>query len=226
MPAGPDDVVVDDSRFYLTVSSDGRHAAVCRLRADDVEGVFRDVTSHAPDARIVWVTDGSCETELRALGCRDQDPPLTSYVTALATETPPPEVDGIDVRRVETFDDFLTALRVSSEGWGTPMDVDPAALWERRSNRPGGEWVALVDGECVAYAGAIAGPRGLFLTGGVTVAAARGRGAYRALVRARWEEAVRRGTPALVVHAEDASRRVLTRIGFDEIGSIVELVSG
>ena len=36
----------------------------------------------------------------------------------------------------------------------------------------------------------------------MTLPDARGRGAYRALVRARWDDAVRRGTPALVVHAE------------------------
>ena len=77
----------------------------------------------------------------------------------------------------------------------------------------------------MAYAGAIAGRCGVFLTGGVTIPEARGRGAYRALVRARWDEAVRRGTPALVVHAEDASRRVLERIGFQHVCQIVELVS-
>ena len=83
----------------------------------------------------------------------------------------------------------------------------------------------MLDGRPVAYAGAIAGPRGLFLTGGVTLLDARGRGAYRALVRARWDEAVRRGTPALVVHAEESSRRVLERIGFQRVGYVVELVS-
>jgi predicted acetyltransferase len=61
--------------------------------------------------------------------------------------------------------------------------------------------------------------------GGVTLPDARGRGAYRALLRARWDEAVRRATPALVLHAEDASRRVLERIGFERAGNVVELVS-
>jgi RimJ/RimL family protein N-acetyltransferase len=36
---------------------------------------------------------------------------------------------------------------------------------------------------------------------------------------------VPRGTPALVVHAEEASRRVLERIGFERVGNVVELVS-
>src|SRR5690349_18262509 len=99
--------VVDDPRFHLSVSPDGRSATVCRLRTDDVAGVFIDVRAHAPRARIVWITDGSCEPVLRALGCRDQDPPLTSYITALATTSPPPAAEGIEIRRVEGYGDFL-----------------------------------------------------------------------------------------------------------------------
>jgi GNAT superfamily N-acetyltransferase len=182
------------------------------------------VRRSAPRARIVWITDGTQEAELRALGCRDQDPPITSYVTALATVTPPPEIDGIEVRRVTSYEEFLVGLDVSSRGWSTPPERDPCEAWKRRSRRPGGEWVAFLHGDPVAYAGAMAGPRGLFLTGGVTLPEARGRGAYRALVRARWDDAVARGTPALVVHAEDASRRVLERLGFDVVSPIVELV--
>lgn len=221
-PAGS--TVVDDARFHLTVARDGRHATVCRLRTDDVAGTFRDVRAHAPRARIVWITDGTCEAELRALGCGDQDPPLSSYVTALATEEPPPEVAGVEVRPVESYGTFLTALEVAAAGWGTSID-DPEAAWRRHQERDGGDWLAFLDGQAVAYAGAIAGPLGLFLTGGVTRPEARGRGAYRALVRARWDEAVRRGTPALVVHAEEASRRVLERIGFERVGPVVELVA-
>ena len=217
--------VLDEPRFHLTVSPDGRHATVCRLRTDRIADVFHDVRAHAPRARLIWITDGSCEAELRALGCREQDPPLTSYITALATTEPPPTVAGIEVRRVESYESFLTAMEVANAGWETNVSGDPELRWIRHRDRPGGDWVAVLDGRPVAYAGAIAGPHGLFLTGGVTLPDARGRGAYRALVRARWEEAVRRGTPALVVHAEEASRRVLERIGFERVGDVVELVA-
>lgn len=198
---------VDDPRFHLRVFADGAHATVCRLDGDASE-IFAAVTAHVPHARVVWVTDGSQEAELRALGCREQDPPLTSYITAMATESAPPRVEGVEVRRAEPE----IARDIAARGWGRPMGV-------------GTGWLAYIDGEPVAYADAIAGPRGLFLTGGVTVPEARGRGAYRALVRARWDEAVRLGTPALVVHAEEASRRVLERIGFHRVAAIVELVS-
>ena len=39
----------------------------------------------------------------------------------------------------------------------------------------------------------------------------------RALVRTRWDEAVRRGTPALVVHAAPTSEPILRRLGFEEV---------
>jgi GNAT superfamily N-acetyltransferase len=207
-PAGAH--VVDDPRFFLTVSADGAHATACRI-AGNTADIYAAVTAHAPHARIVWVTDGSQERELRALGCREQDPPLTSYITAFATETAPPRVDGVEVRRADPD----VARDISTRGWGVPSAPrDPLG------------WIAYVDGEPVAYAGAVACPLGLFLTGGVTLPEARGRGAYRALVRARWDEAARLGTPTLVVHAEEASRRVLERIGFRRIAAIVELVSG
>jgi predicted acetyltransferase len=53
----------------------------------------------------------------------------------------------------------------------------------------------------------------MLISGGV-LAEARGRGAYRALVRARWEDAVEAGQPALVVHAGAMSRPILERLGF------------
>ena len=225
LPAERGVTVHDDARFHLGVSADGLHASVCRLRTDDIAEVFHAVRAHAPHARVVWITDGTCEQELRALGCRDQDPPLTSHITALATAEPPPAVSEIEIRRVANYDEFVAAMQLANAGWQTDVAGDLGARWERHRDRPGGDWIALLDGRPVAYAGAIAGPRGLFLSGGVTLPDARGRGAYRALVRARWDEAVRRGTPALVVHAEDASRRVLERIGFERVADVVELVA-
>jgi hypothetical protein len=49
---------------------------------------------------------------------------------------------------------------------------------------------------------------------------ARGRGAYRALVRARWDDAAERGTPALIVHAGRMSRPILERLGFQAVAEI------
>jgi hypothetical protein len=53
---------------------------------------------------------------------------------------------------------------------------------------------------------------------------ARGRGAYRALVRARWDDAAERGTPALTVHAGALSRPILERLGFVTVGDVTCLL--
>ena len=214
--------IVDDRRFHLSIDSDETRATVCRIRLGDdaVDEVFAEVAGHAPGARVEWVIGPSATPEdlvsqLRALGCRDQDPPLSSTVTALATDTAPPPVPGVAVHRIETYDGFLAGLELSIAGW--QLDAVRAeayrnasvATWERRRSRPGGEWLAVIDGEPVAYGGAIAGPHGSLLTGGVTL-----------------PDAVGRGAAALVVHAEEPSRRVLEGLGFETVCPIVELVSG
>jgi len=56
----------------------------------------------------------------------------------------------------------------------------------------------------------------MLVFGGV-LAEARGRGAYRALVRARWDDAVAARQPALVVHAGAMSRPILERLGFHAV---------
>ena len=58
----------------------------------------------------------------------------------------------------------------------------------------------------------------VYLAGGATLPDYRGRGAYRALVRARWDAAVERGTPVLTVGAGEMSRPILERLGFSIVG--------
>ena len=70
-------------------------------------------------------------------------------------------------------------------------------------------FVGLLDGEIVGTAAAIFGANAVYLVGGSTRSDARGRGVYRALVRARWDAAVARGTPALTVSAGRMSRPIL-----------------
>jgi hypothetical protein len=58
------------------------------------------------------------------------------------------------------------------------------------------------------------------LSGAGTHPDQRGRGAYRALVRARWDAAVERDTPVLTVSAGEMSRPILERLGFSVVGWI------
>ena len=81
-------------------------------------------------------------------------------------------------------------------------------------------YLAWIDGEPVATARAVFADAGALLISGGTLEAARGRGAYRALVRSRWDDAVARGTPALVVQAGVMSRPILDRLGFQPVSHV------
>jgi GNAT superfamily N-acetyltransferase len=69
----------------------------------------------------------------------------------------------------------------------------------------------------VGFSFAFASTWGLLLGGSAVLPAARGRGAYRALVAARWAEAVTLGKPALVVQAGAMSRPILESCGFEAV---------
>ena len=85
-------------------------------------------------------------------------------------------------------------------------------------------FLASFEGRPAASAMSIPSTRGVFLIAGATAPWARGHGLYRALVRARWDDAVARGTPALVTQANpDTSYPILKRLGFEDVCEIVRL---
>lgn len=147
------------------------------------------------------------------------DPILTPMVL---DHEPPPAPADIALRRVETLEDYRLLWEIDLEGFATPEEDREELRAELAKDWPTFQadtrqiaYLATIDGETVAYgrlALPIVGPP--FLAGGATLPAARGRGAYRALVRARWDEAVRLGTPALIVQAGRDSRPILERLGF------------
>jgi GNAT superfamily N-acetyltransferase len=131
------------------------------------------------------------------------------------------------VRRIETLQEHLAGLEImlASANW----DARAAAaermraeeVYERRTRRGGYQWLAWSQGRPVAFAMADRAAAGLYLSGGSTLPEARGRGCYRALVRARWDEAARLGTPGLAVQAQyGTSAPILRRLGFAEVASI------
>lgn len=143
---------------------------------------------------------------------------------ALATQpAPPPE--GVVAREVETFEEFVAAAQVAEEAFDMSEqdrrvgEERRAEFWHWQQRYPDFKtFAAYVDGEVVGNASAIFGANAAFMVGGSVRADRRGRGAYRALVRARWDAAVERGTPALTVSAGAMSGRVLDRLGFATIG--------
>ena len=118
----------------------------------------------------------------------------------------------------ETWDDFYAAAHVGEQVFGMPPVSDDVLRARyndyRNPDNPGRGFIALIDGRVIGTSYAAFGDAGVNLFGGSVLPEARGRGVYRALVRARWEAAVNRGTPALTVQASRMSRPICERLGF------------
>jgi hypothetical protein len=144
------------------------------------------------------------------------------------TSAPPDPASGIEVRRVETFEDYLASREVQWDAFEVPEDrreVQRAHIRdefeESMEHGTPVTFLGMLDARPAATGMAIPSDRGVFLIAGSTTTWARGRGLYRALVRARWDYAVERGTPALVTEALiDTSYPILRRLGFVEVCTI------
>lgn len=138
-----------------------------------------------------------------------------ALVSAPAGERP----DGVEIRPVETLEDFLAGWSVVETTFGMPPQSEDELhkrYEEYLEERTIGEaFIALVDGKAVGNAFAAFGDAALNLFGGSVLPEARGRGIYRALTFARWDRAVERGTPALTVQAGKMSMPICERLGFE-----------
>ncbi len=231
-----------DERYCLHIGSERRWAGICRLRLPDEEialgRVVDEILEHVRGiSSVVWNVGSSARPSdlpdrLLALGLRPPDPPLDAVAVAMVLTREPPPTDGIEVRPVATLDDHLIGLEImlAADTWSAEAIADERARaeesYERRVMRGGMQWLAYLDGMPVAWATADRAAAGLFLGGGATLPEGRGRGCYRALVRARWDEAVRLGLPGLAVQAQlKSSAPILRRLGFVEVATIHTLQS-
>ncbi len=149
---------------------------------------------------------------------------------AMACVAEPPTAPGVVARRVETFDEYALAYEIAHEVFEMATEERErwraivADRWQAEQVDPTAvTYLAWVDGEPVGAGRGIFLPHGVLCIGGSVLERGRGRGAYRALVRARWDDAVAAGTPALVVQAGDMSRPILERSGFVGVAEIVIL---
>jgi hypothetical protein len=205
-------------------------AAVSAVRTNDVDAVVERVRSLvAVDKEQVWWLGPSVEpadlhAQLVARGFAEpNDRGHTLHAVALTSE--PPEAPGVEVRRIESWEDYLASREVQWEGFDVSPErqakQEPHFRRDFEDSIVGGGllgFLALANGRPAATALAVPSERGLFLIAGTTAQWARGRGLYRALVRARWDAAVARGTPALVSMAiPETSYPILKRLGFEEV---------
>ncbi len=212
----------------------GKSAAVESIRlavetvakaVDDVRGLLRE---RGLTKVTWWVGPSSSPPDLehRLLACGltlDDDPNLT----LLVLDRPPASSSDLDVRRVTTRDELVAALALESEAFGnTPAETAERvargdAAWERLKHDGTVEhYVAYLDNRPVGFGRGVFTPEGGLLLGGATLPDARGHGVYTALVNARWAEAVRRGTPRLIVAAGPMSGPILERLGFTSNGTV------
>ena len=167
-------------------------------------------------------TPGDLEERLLAHGLRVVD---GDYLIdgMLLTAPPPPGPPEIEVRAVRNAEEFVAVTDAQYEAFDTPTSrrrevaalVDEYEL-ERQSDVVV-HYAAWLDGRIAGGGRAIFSSCGVHMAGGATAPWARGRGAYSALVRARWDDAVLRGTPALAVSAGAMSAPILTRLGFETV---------
>jgi hypothetical protein len=139
---------------------------------------------------------------------------------------PPRGPEHFEVRRISSFDDYRVSMRIALEDadpetWAATEAGLEAAWAEAARDDRMYSFLALADGEPVAFAQLVWLTCGLpYLGGATTLRPARGRGAFRALVRARWDDAVRAGQSTLVVQAGHLSAPILESLGFRTTGTV------
>jgi GNAT superfamily N-acetyltransferase len=242
-PAGPGNELLRGDRYVIWIGLNRffTHVQAVHFRPAETDAYVAEVRARLAalglDHAFWWLsssfTPPGVSERLAQLGLLPADrPPIEPESTAMVLVEPPaPGPPDVEVRQVETYEELLASLDIMRAALDIPderyssMVANAPEMWANRDS-PGARsfFLAFVDGRPVARAIAAFAPAGGLLYGAATLPETRGRGAYRALVRARWDEAVRRGTPALAVQAGEMSRPILERLGFRAAGQIDVLV--
>lgn len=205
--------IVDARATVMRVAPVGRDvdnlvgSVLVELRSERVAEVYWTV---GPASRPTGIADAL----LAAGGSVDSTVDICAYRLADGLPQDPAEAEAaVSVRPVVTREDVAAFQRVNAAAWGYPPpsedDVDRATADLRR-----GYVLGCWDGEPVGVAGyTLEGDVARFW-GAAVVPSARGRGVYRAMVRARLDDAADQGATLALVHAQPTSSPVLQRVGF------------
>jgi GNAT superfamily N-acetyltransferase len=158
------------------------------------------------------------------------EPPYEAHTSCMALVRPPAvgALEDVHVERAETLAVLEAAEAIAAEAFGMSDDQRRAIraglktrLRLQQQGRPWAwQYLASIDGVPVGTARARPLDASINLAGAGVLPSARGRGVYRALVAARWREALTRGTPALTVQAGAMSRPILERLGFATVAEV------
>jgi hypothetical protein len=233
-PLGPGDERIDTGRYTLCLGAGRSWNTVQRQRfpleeLDEVLAEVRAALRERSRTRTQWEVGSSAPAGLvDALLDRGLTPDKDPYAVAVVlTREPPAIAPEFVARQIETFEEFEAATAVQWEAFGaTESEIAEARelLPERFRESVNLRHAVWLDGELVCTGTSAPTEHGLLLYGGATLPRARGRGAYRALVRARWDDAVALGTPALITQGGAMSRPILERLGFERVGEVYMLV--
>jgi hypothetical protein len=159
--------------------------------------------------------------------------PQVDRGTAMWLDCEPSGTSAIEVRTVDGPEMLLACREITALSGGTDQLTEAAQAELAASNAQAWadligmagrrrNYLAFIDDEPVAAAGLLFTDHdAAVLAGGATVAKARGRGCYHALVRARWRDAVNAGTRNLVVQASEMSQPILASVGFRAVAEIM-----
>jgi hypothetical protein len=241
-PTPPGFERVLNDRFSLLLGPFPEMTLAQRLRLDsaDVDATVAEVrelaAEHGRDFVTWWVTDlttpADLEQRLLDLGMERAAMPLNepAYEAMALTQAPEGAGAGVEARLAADLDEFTVANELAWEAFGftdeqraLQRDLLPIA-YELHREGLAARYLCLLEGETVASALAVFADAAVMLLGGAVLPEARGRGCYRALVRARWDDGVARGTPALVVQAGAMSQPILARLGFERVATMRVLV--
>ena len=224
-PLGPREERIVNERYALWMGrEDGWNVAQrFRLRADEVEGVraeIHGVLRARGRSECTWevgthATPEDLVDRLLALGLVDDEP--NPYAVGMVLTEPPAQAPlEVEVRRASSAEEHLKASQIAAVAFGGPEPAAPPP----HDDPLNVVYLGYLDGEPVARASAAFGEHAVSLFGGARLPEARGLGAYRALVAARWDDAVARGTPVLVTQAGRMSQPILARLGFRAVCQI------
>ena len=195
--------------------------SLAQLRDDEADAVIDATIAHyrALGCKFVWrIGPDSTPDDLGARLARRGLVHGVAQGMARSTEMAPPalRVDEVDAKSVDLYTQTMAA------GWSVDpaplavanrIAIDPTALPGRRATMH--LFLAWCDDEPAATAASVVFERSVYLLGGVTRDAFRGRGVYRALVAARLAHARARGVElAISLARAQTSAPILERLGF------------
>ena len=236
IPDGSSVTRYDDGRVCFIQGDEWGSVSSVSVAPDEVEQLVHQVRNLARSRNYVWWIGPSSRPadlvgRLRALGFTEPRDRVGTLRAVALTDEPRANPPEISVTRIASFEDWVTAREVQWDAFETPAELRAVSRARLREDFEEVTavgfpvcFLAKLDGRPAATATAVPSERGVFLIAGATAPWARGRGLYRALVRARWEYAVERGTPALVTQADPStSYPILQRLGFEDVCTIHRL---